>query len=290
MTRSAFHLGLHRCPTRFGCFAAHDNRVRRRLFWSIYCLDRYLSQALGIPPNIQDDDIDVCYPCAERHEEANKDASQEEEQRLRLFRHLAKFARLRGLVLELRNKSILHSHADSQDAASVNAELAQWWNEVYDDANPIDNPVEMETGSLLQPYHRLLLTALHHESVIFMNRPLLVSDRLSSEYKNALQTCIEASRSLLAALHKYISCDFQNPVAQEANLETTRAPLSWPSFTWATWMACLIVMYAASEGDFPKPSALKCAKLGIFILQFSRYVRAAGQRPASRPFVAWSPL
>lgn len=64
--RTAFHLGLHRCPVRFS-FSRPEIAIRRRLFWSIYCLERYLSQALGIPLGIQDDDIDVCYPNAEIH-------------------------------------------------------------------------------------------------------------------------------------------------------------------------------------------------------------------------------
>jgi hypothetical protein len=65
--RTAFHLGLHRCPVRFSGFSSEEAATRRRLFWSIYCLERYLSQALGIPLGIRDDDIDVCYPNAEMH-------------------------------------------------------------------------------------------------------------------------------------------------------------------------------------------------------------------------------
>jgi hypothetical protein len=69
ITRTAFHLGLHRCPARFSCFSPEEASIRQRLFWSIYCLERYLSQALGIPLSIRDDDIDVCYPGIERHGE-----------------------------------------------------------------------------------------------------------------------------------------------------------------------------------------------------------------------------
>jgi Fungal specific transcription factor domain len=67
VTRMAFHLGLHRCPARYSCFTDEDVMMRRRLFWSIYCLERYLNQALGVPLSIRDDDFDVCYPQAERH-------------------------------------------------------------------------------------------------------------------------------------------------------------------------------------------------------------------------------
>lgn len=67
ITRTACHLGLHRCPGRYSCFSIKEAALRRRLFWSIYSLERYLSHALGTPLSIQDNDVDVCYPGAERH-------------------------------------------------------------------------------------------------------------------------------------------------------------------------------------------------------------------------------
>ncbi|KAF7155410.1 hypothetical protein CNMCM5623_007481 [Aspergillus felis] len=271
ITRTAFHLGLHRCPARFSCFSHEDADIRRRLFWSIYCLERYFSQALGTPPSIQDDDIDVCYPGSERHGEIDMmPQANGSHSNLRFLAHLAKFARLRGLILELRNKSILHSHNNSLEATYVNGELVQWWNEVYDDVYPMEEELECPSQheASLQPYHRLLLVVLRHESVVSMNRPLLAAERLSPEYKQALQTCIESSRSLLSALRKYlVAHNSRQSTEDAADSGNHQAPLSWPSFTWATWMACLILMYAASEGEFPTTSALKYAKLGISILE-----------------------
>lgn len=254
ITRMAFHLGLHRCPGRFNCFSNEEMSIRRRLFWSIYSLERYLSQALGIPLGIRDDDIDVCYPDAERHVTPNPPAPNDH--RLRLLCHLAKFARIRGLILELRNKSILHSHAGALEASHVNGELSQWWNEVYDDVNPTEDSTEAESeaNTTLAPYHRLLLMILRHEAIIAMNRPLLAAEKPNPEYKHALQTCIASSRSLLAALRKYM-CSGSD------------APLTWPSFTWTTWMACLILMYASWEGELPVATALKYAKMGIQVLE-----------------------
>ncbi|EKV09678.1 C6 transcription factor, putative [Penicillium digitatum] len=253
ITRTAFHLGLHRCPRRFSCFSSEEANIRCRLFWSIYSLERYLSQALGIPLSIRDDDIDVCYPDAERHLSNFK---VRDDCRLRLLGHLAKFARIRGLIVELRNKSILHSRVSQIEAAHVTGELAQWWNEVYDDVNPIYEPTETgrDQGPILQPYHRLLLMILRHEATISLNRPLLASENPSADYKNALQTCIGSSRSILAALRKHMSSE-------------PASPLSWPCFTWSAWMACLILMYAAWNEEFPVLTALKYARMGIAILE-----------------------
>ncbi|KAJ5447193.1 Transcription factor [Penicillium cf. griseofulvum] len=254
ITRTAFHLGLHRCPRRYSCFKSEEFDIRCRLFWSIYSLERYLSQALGIPLSIRDDDIDVCYPGAEMHSLAT--GKFPDDRRLRLLCYLAKFARIRGLIVELRNKSIPHRHASQLDAAHVTGELAQWWNEVYDDANPVDEPAEagLEQEPILQPYHRLILRILRHEAIISLNRPLLASENPSADYKNALQICIGSSRSILVALKKHMSSE-------------PRSSLSWPGFTWSTWMACLILMYAAWEEKFPTPTALKYARMGIAILE-----------------------
>lgn len=68
VVRMALHLGLHRCPARFEQFSAADVDIRRRLFWSIYALERYLSQSLGLPLDLRDDDLDVCYFDHETHQ------------------------------------------------------------------------------------------------------------------------------------------------------------------------------------------------------------------------------
>lgn len=60
--RSMLHAGLHRCPFRYKELSSHDRQLRKRIFWCAYAIDRYLSQALGLPLGIQDSDADVCLP------------------------------------------------------------------------------------------------------------------------------------------------------------------------------------------------------------------------------------
>ncbi|GLA40267.1 hypothetical protein AnigIFM63309_007884 [Aspergillus niger] len=64
MLRSMLHAGLHRCPYRYKELTTHDRQLRKRIFWCAYAIDRYLSQALGLPLGVQDSDIDVCSPNA----------------------------------------------------------------------------------------------------------------------------------------------------------------------------------------------------------------------------------
>jgi hypothetical protein len=68
VVRMAFHLGLHRCPSRYRNFKPLESQSRRRMFFCVYCLDRVLCQSLGLPLGINDTDIDVCYPGEEIHE------------------------------------------------------------------------------------------------------------------------------------------------------------------------------------------------------------------------------
>lgn len=67
VVRMAYHLGLHRCPRRYPNFSSHDVSMRKRIWWSFYCLERLVCQALGLPLDVQDDDVDVCFPTSELH-------------------------------------------------------------------------------------------------------------------------------------------------------------------------------------------------------------------------------
>lgn len=68
IVRMAYHLGLHRCPRRYPNFSPHEVVMRKRIWWSFYCLERLVCQALGLPLDVQDDDVDVCFPTIEQHQ------------------------------------------------------------------------------------------------------------------------------------------------------------------------------------------------------------------------------
>jgi hypothetical protein len=65
--RMALQLGLHRCPARFPSFSVEEKENRQRIFWSLYAIDRFICQSMGLPLSLHDDDVDVCYPTVERH-------------------------------------------------------------------------------------------------------------------------------------------------------------------------------------------------------------------------------
>lgn len=81
--RMAFQLGLHRCPLRTASAPAKEAELRKRLFWSIYCIDRYISIRLGTPLGIRSDEMDVCFPHEERHDRASNDDTGRQQAQLR---------------------------------------------------------------------------------------------------------------------------------------------------------------------------------------------------------------
>lgn len=65
--RMALQLGLHRCPSRYHAFSPSVRQLRQRVFWSLYTLDRFICQSMGLPLSVHDDDLDVCFPITELH-------------------------------------------------------------------------------------------------------------------------------------------------------------------------------------------------------------------------------
>lgn len=62
LTRILYHSGFHRCPYRYVQLPQQSCDIRQRIFWCAYVLDRQLSQALGHPMAIKDEELDVCIP------------------------------------------------------------------------------------------------------------------------------------------------------------------------------------------------------------------------------------
>jgi hypothetical protein len=132
--------------------------------------------------------------------------------------------------MELRNKSIKHSRKEPGQAVAITAKLAQWWNDI-EDFTDSESPI-------FSTYHRTVLTILHHESIISLNRPVLAISTTGSAYDVSLQHCLGSSRSIISTLHGAIS-----PPLGSSDPHA----LLWPSFTWAVWMSTFILFHAANK-------------------------------------------
>ncbi|KAJ0151845.1 putative transcriptional regulatory protein, partial [Colletotrichum tanaceti] len=267
IVRMAFHLGLHRCPARYPFFTREEAHMRRRVFWCIYCTERFLCQALGLPLDIRDDDVDVCYPGEERHGGLPPGGGGEDN-RLQLLTYLVKHARIRGLILELRNKSI-HTRDDTADRASyVQAELARWSNEIHDAVEDEQTQEEDAHAAArpppISPGHRVFLQLLKYESMISLHRPMMTSDPSSPAYSAGLQNCVFAAKSIFSSLKRYHG---RNRIPADPTSPRLLEPMLQPAFTWAVWISAFVLVYAAFERQLPLASALKHVESGKEILR-----------------------
>ncbi|KAH8660245.1 fungal-specific transcription factor domain-containing protein [Xylariales sp. PMI_506] len=270
VVRMAFHLGLHRCPFRFPNFSQQEASMRKRVWWSIYCLERMVCQSLGHPLDIADDDVDVCLPTNEKHRKDDTGApskdSQQGNSQLTLLSLLSDHARLRGMILELRNKNLAIRNDTIDRAMLVQSELTRWTNLLNDDALGDDMDDEDDETLLIpqdQPNatpaaHKSLLLILQHEATIALNRPLLASKSSSPTSRAALQTCIGASRAIIDTI---ISAQNQQAAESDQNI------MVWPLLTWSVWMSCFILVFAALEEVTTIPSAFRYAKKAKHILK-----------------------
>lgn len=250
IARMAFHLGLHRCPTRYPFFSPQEAQRRRRVFWCIYCLERFLSQSLGLPLDIRDDDIDVCYPGEELHGAGLADSAGDS--RMNLLTYMAKHAKIRGLILELRNKSI-HTRQDTAErVVSVQTELAKWSNEIQDVVEDTDDADDSEPK--ISGSHRLVLLLSKYESTISLNRPIMASGPSTPLWSSAMQACISAAKSICIAMKRHSS---QSKASMSQTETTLVRPMLWPSFIWATWISAFVLAYAAFEQQMSLESALR---------------------------------
>jgi hypothetical protein len=142
----------------------------------------------------------------------------------------------------------------------VEAEHTRWWNTVDEYLSD-----DYGTRSIIKA-HQVTLLVLRFESVLALHRSVLATSQKNSAYNAALQRCISASRSIINTLHKAIKGfgAFDGSPGQRGYEST---PLLWPSFTWAVWMSVFIVVFAASEGQFARDTALRLADRSIEILQ-----------------------
>lgn len=161
-----------------------------------------------------------------------------------MLQFLVRHAEIKGLIVELCNKSINHRQADSHASTEITASMNKWRNDLETvlDASHEPKPI-------LNAFQSMTLSVLQHECTIILNRPLLAMGKDTPDYKSALQSCIGASRAIIGILHKYLT-----QVIQGEN-RSTATPLLWPSFTWASWQSAFIATYAAMEGEQPKQNA-----------------------------------
>ncbi|KAE8134125.1 fungal-specific transcription factor [Aspergillus pseudotamarii] len=255
MLRSMMHAGLHRCPFRYRELSSHDRQLRKRIFWCAYAIDRYLSQALGLPLGIQDSDIDVCAPGADEihfpgshrssadaiqlpaeqsasHEShGNTPSGSESLQNKReiAFASYVESGTLTGRALELFHKSILVRSIRRSSVLFLITDVHKWWNSLSIDLQSLSPPTDQDAMTDKPFNFGPFFTVLYQHLILLIHRPSLSLSPSTPEFCSGLQTCIGAAREILTAL--------------KAQVDAGQA-LFWPGFLSAAWMSGLVLAFA----------------------------------------------
>ncbi|ETS03388.1 hypothetical protein M419DRAFT_75497 [Trichoderma reesei RUT C-30] len=262
MTRILYHCGLHRCPFRYVQLPRDICDMRKRIFWSAYVIDRHLSQVLGHPLALNDEEIDVCLPGApEVHNPArpfqniphtrspdsiNTDQLVYRPQSLgeSILGFLVTYSRLLGQALDLFHKSI-HSRSITWDKVlEMTSKIHAWWNTL-----PPSFQGEGLTSIFVEPqsHHGPPFAILYHQLILIMNRPFLSLPTNRTDFQFSLQTAVNASRAIVKKL----------------KLRQGDSPLvAWPGMLSAAWMAGLVIAYAELLKLYPMEKTildLNCA-------------------------------
>ncbi|KAK6361233.1 hypothetical protein TWF730_004975 [Orbilia blumenaviensis] len=264
IVRMTFDLGLHRCPCRYRLsFGEVEASIRRRVFWAVYNLDRYLCQALGLPLGIRDEDVDVCLPNNEIHkspEEKVSGGDSDGDNRLIPLILLSKYSGIKGRLMEISNKCMLHRTSDAEQALrNVHVDILKWRNEaqdftaaVFGDEDDLDSPrnlsLQSEKPTVITPAHRLIFQIKYHELLLLMHRPALSAKSTNETYPVAMLTCLSSARAIISLTKRYLS----RYKAGEGKVEY---PILWHVMLSTIWMSGLVVIFAAFEGGVALDSA-----------------------------------
>ncbi|CAI7621695.1 unnamed protein product [Penicillium glandicola] len=249
--RSMLQAGLHRCPFRYKQLSTHDRQLRKRVFWCAYAIDRYLSQALGLPLGIQDSDIDVCLPAArEMHsprgeptQPANgtsttQHGNREDHSKESVLASYVASGTLTGRALELFHKSILVRSVRRSSVLFLVTDVHKWWNGLPADLQRQPAVFEQRVGSVMADTafdFAPFFTVLYQHLILIIHRPSLSLDPSTAEFCSGLQTCIGAARAILSALRLQVD---------------SRQALFWPGFLSAAWMSGLVLALACQLNQY----------------------------------------
>lgn len=168
------------------------------------------------------------------------DSSQLDPRLLLLPSFLARHAKIKGLILELRHKCANNRTASPDEVSYVDAKISKWWNEAQDLLEPdfINDAVEEapnggQAQCLLKETHKLLIAVQKHESTILLNRPVITSGYDTSQFAAAMQKCIGASKQIVSKVYLHLHEGMNRVGSRDGKIPN---PLFWPGFTWCIWM------------------------------------------------------
>ncbi|KAF3131419.1 hypothetical protein TWF703_007693 [Orbilia oligospora] len=219
--------------------------------------------ALGLPLGIRDEDVDVCLPNDEIHKPPDEKVAEEDaaqDTRLIPLILLSKYSGIKGRLMEISNKCMLHRTADSEQALrNVHVDILKWRNEaqdfttaVFGDDDDLDGPRNSSTlnekPTVITPAHRLIFQIKYHELLLLMHRPALSAKSTNETYPVAMLTCLSSARAIISLTKRYLS-------RYKSGDGKVEYPMLWHVMLSTIWMSGLVVIFAAFEGGVVLDSA-----------------------------------
>lgn len=206
--RMAQDLGLHRF-TRHASITPLEKQVRRKVFWSVYSLDRMLAMALGRPLGIEDSDCDAEYPFEYDDEELPQFFSgapmDEKPPSLMVgFVALVDLYRIAGRVCRrIYGIDSFREHLEpekvkelTEQAAVLDSELMDWCNRLpatFKSSPTTESQVTM--GAVLCSHYYSILTTLHRNFLPLSQSPFQgVSNSIKAVH--TARSCIRLAPSV----------------------------------------------------------------------------------------------
>ncbi|KAI1433592.1 fungal-specific transcription factor domain-containing protein [Xylaria sp. CBS 124048] len=260
--RSAFALGLHR-EESMEVFPHEECSVRKRLWRTLFILDRFLSACLGRPTAISEEDCsDIEFkttPCSSPMD------GRPESTHLAALEAAVKSCQVIGMTLKrVYSKRKISTIVGQEIAASLetwNKELpaSLHWRRL------ISRNIDSTEGMAI-----LHINLLHCHSVMLLTRPFFLCllnksavglvgsnskpSRLSHKMENFAQTCVEASQHTL--------------VLTQAVLDEKYLPQCDPFIIHCVFAAALIVLSNEFASLYHNPDARTSIDSAISILRF----------------------
>ena len=267
LVKLLFHGGFHRCPFRYIQISKYDCDIRKRIFWSAYATDRYLSQALGHPLGMQDSDLDVCIPGTEElhrpvpqsstsigdgREEARahlpqghpdsvqtpSDSGEQERRNSRSSRRKqSQFGEdvLANYVSYCRitGRALELFHKSVHTRSVDYRHITLLTSEVHSWWNNLPQHLQERTSNDGTTSFAAFFDILYQNLIILINRPFLSLIPSTPEFRLSLQTCAGASRKTILILRDHDTA------------------FSWPGILSGTWMAGLVLAFGCELDLYP---------------------------------------
>ncbi|KAK9853007.1 uncharacterized protein MYU51_007555 [Penicillium brevicompactum] len=207
MVRLAQSLGLHRHARRFK-MGVGEIELRKRLWWSVYVLDRLTSILHGIPPLINDVDVDNDLPidCHLHDLEASELSHPLPGERTGIFVFLqyVSLGRKLSRVLDL-----LYTTTQRRDGArkitELDRDLRVWIQNLKTSGINLDigsTNFQHSVDISVQPYENatIWLQLMSSITMNFIHRPGLSFDDTTADFGICLRACLDSSTTILSLI------------------------------------------------------------------------------------------